>query len=117
MEEALGLGPRRRDADCDWIGGQYRTPVAGPADRTVAARSARRAPFDKLRAGRSHRAAAVLLSRLAPAERVQHRASRRLRHAGGVAGVLRGGPGVSPQTGLHDPERSGLALSRSRSDS
>src|SRR3954470_18282874 len=99
MEEALGVGPRRRDADRDRVGRQYRAAVAGPADRTVAARGTR-GPW------RLHDAAAVLLSRLAAAERVQHRTPRRVRHAGGVAGVLRGGPGVSPQTGLHDPERS-----------
>jgi hypothetical protein len=104
LEEARRLGPRRRHAGRHWIRGRDRAGAARPADRTGAAGSAtgsfdrlRAGPFDRLRAG-------VLLPGLAATERVQRESSGRVRHAGGMADLLRRRPGVPVEAGIHDSE-------------
>ena len=140
------LGARRRHARRDRIGRRHRPRAARSADRAGAAGRVRRPPRRRRlaaarlpagdattrdargvlqsrpperRAARArHRSRlGLLLPGLAAAERVQLRASGRVRHAGRVAGVLRIRSGLPPQARLRDPERGRLALSGRRARS
>ncbi len=121
-DRAVAAGASRRGRTRWWPGRPgcrtgARRPGAGRhsrvARRILQPRVARR---DAPRA--RHRSDdAVLLPGVAAPERAQHGASRGVRHAGVLAGVLPRGSGVPAETGIHDPERGRVAVSHAGPDS